>query len=136
MLATLRGENNKSYNRTVLQNVQVLSAGEKIVADPTGKPENVKIVTVLVTPEESQKLALAMEQGTIQLALRNQADSEKVISATVSVLDLEELAQKPVQRPTAVTRKVDHPKADSAYVVETIAGGKSSVVRFADTTAP
>ena len=134
VLATLKGENNKSYNRTVLQNVQVLSAGEKIVADPNGKPENVKIVTVLVTPEDSQKLALAMEQGTIQLALRNQGDEQKVDSATLSISDLEDLP-KPVQHPTTVATSIVHPKAVSVYTVETIAGAKSSVAKFVDGAA-
>ena len=135
VLATLRGEKNISYNRTVLQNVQVLSAGEKIVADPNGKPENVKIVTVLVTPEESQKLSLAMEQGKIQLALRNQVDSQKVDTATVSTSDLEGLAQTPVQHPTVVTRKIVPPKTPAVYTVETITGAKSSVATFVDATA-
>jgi pilus assembly protein CpaB len=135
VLATLRGENNKSYNRTVLQNVQVLSAGEKIVADPNGKPENVKIVTVLVTPEESQKLALAMEQGTIQLALRNQSDAQKVEPVTLSMSDLEGLPPRPVQHTTVTPKGIVSPKAISVYAVETIAGAKSSVAKFADGTA-
>lgn len=135
VLATLRGEKNESYNRTVVQNVQVLSAGEKIVADPNGKPENVKIVTVLVTPEESQKLALAMQQGKIQLALRNQGDSQQVVTATVSVSDLEGLAQKPVQHATVVAKKIAPPKEVSTYAVETISGAKSSVAKFVDATA-
>jgi pilus assembly protein CpaB len=134
VLATLRGENNKSYNRTVVQNVQVLSAGEKIVADPNGKPENVKIVTVLVTPGESQKLALAMEQGKIQLALRNQGDAEKVDTATVSVSDLENLPQKPVQHAPLKAKNIVPPKAVAEYAVETIAGAKTSVAKFLEAT--
>jgi len=130
VLATLRGQNNQSYNRTVLQNVQVLSAGEKIVADPTGKPENVKIVTLMVTPQESQKLALAMEQGKIQLALRNQADAQKVDTATLSMSDLEDLPQKPVRHTTVRKKTIVQPDAVSVYTVETIAGAKSSIAKF------
>jgi len=132
VLATMRGEKNDSYIRTVLQNIQVLSAGEKIVADPNGKPENVKIVTVLVTPEESQTLALAMQQGKIQLALRNQGDAQRVDTATVSTSDLAGIALKPVQQATAVARKVAPPKSPPVYAVETIAGGKSTLVKFPD----
>lgn len=134
VLATLRGENNKSYNRTVLQNIQVLSAGEKIVADPAGKPENVKFVTVLVTPQDSQKLALAMEQGTIQLALRNPNDAQKVETTTLSVSDLENLPPKPIRQRTSTRNAVISTKAISAYVVETIAGAKSSVTKFTEGT--
>jgi len=135
VLATLRGENNQSYNRTVLQNVQVLSAGEKIVADPTGKPENVKIVTLLVTPLESQKLSLAMEQGKIQLALRNRGDTQKVDTTTLSTSDLEDLPQKPVPHRTVGTKKIVNRQAVSVYTVETISGAKTSVTKFVNGNA-
>src|SRR5437762_12863871 len=60
VLVTLRGENNaSSTTHTVLQNVQVLATGTKTDPDPNGKPENVSVVTLLVTPAESEKLALA-----------------------------------------------------------------------------
>src|SRR5438270_13948603 len=56
VLVTLRSDNNSSstVTRTVLQNVQVLSTGAKMDPDPEGKPENVSVVTLLVTPEESE----------------------------------------------------------------------------------
>jgi len=130
VLANLRGTNNTSYNRTVLQNVQVLSAGENIVADPNGKPENVKIVTLLVTPEDSQKLALAIEQGKIQLAMRNQNDTQKVESVTISTSDLEQLPQKIETRPAVV--KKGHVQVAPTYTVETIAGTKTSIAKFVD----
>lgn len=135
VLATLRGNDNKSYIRTVLQNVQVLSAGEKMVADPDGKPENVKIVTVLVTPEESQRLGLAMEQGTIQLALRNQGDAKRVDTASLSVSDLENLPHKPDRDPASPSKNIFPKKAASFYVVETIAGAKSTVSKFVEEAA-
>src|SRR5258708_324458 len=81
VLLTLRPENNNAstVTRTVLQNVQVLSTGTKTDPDPNGKPENVTVVTLLVTPEQSEKLAFAQSQvqsqGTIHFALRNGADS-------------------------------------------------------------
>src|SRR5437899_4978126 len=80
VLVTLRGEQNSASTtttRTVLQNVQVLSTGTKIDPDPNGKPENVSVVTLLVTPEQSEKLALAQNQGTLQFVLRNGGDSVK-----------------------------------------------------------
>jgi pilus assembly protein CpaB len=135
VLATLRGENNKSYNRTVAQNVQVLSAGDKIVANPDGKPENVKVVTLLVTPDDSQKLALAMEQGKIQLAMRNQSDAQKVESPTISSADLEPLPEKPVVRSTAMRKSKVEPAPIAFYTVETIAGTKSSIAKFLDGAA-
>src|SRR5437868_8830181 len=45
--------------QTVLQNVEVLTAGQTIEPDPQGKPQTVNVVTLLVSPEDSQKLQLA-----------------------------------------------------------------------------
>src|SRR5712692_2600426 len=77
VLVTLRPENNtaSTVTRTVIQNAQVLSTGTKMDPDPNGKPENVTVVTLLVTPEQSEKLALAQNQGTVQFVLRNGGDS-------------------------------------------------------------
>src|SRR3989442_1059244 len=76
VLVTLKPENIASTEtRTVLQNVLVLSTGTKMDPDPNGKPENVNVVTLLVTPEQSEKLALAQNQGTIHFVLRNGGDS-------------------------------------------------------------
>ncbi|PYX81718.1 MAG: Flp pilus assembly protein CpaB, partial [Acidobacteria bacterium] len=77
VLVTIRGENNtaSTITRTVLQNVQVLSTGTKIDPDPDGKPENIGVVTLLVSPEQSEKLALAQNQGTVHFVLRNGGDS-------------------------------------------------------------
>jgi pilus assembly protein CpaB len=145
VLMTLRGENNDASSttaRTVLQNVQVLSTGAKIDPDPTGKPESkpedVTVVTLLVTPEQSQRLALAQTQGTIQFVLRNGGDSA---NPETPVVDLAELTgvQKalpstpPTERaqpkrvaavPAAVVKRSD------AYLVETVANGKVTVATF------
>lgn len=60
----------------LLQNIQVLSAGTDIQKDATGKPQQVQVVTLLVTPEQSQMLSLASNTLKIQLALRNPLDTE------------------------------------------------------------
>ena len=74
-LVTFRPENGKdSITTTVLQNVEVLSTGEKLQPDPSGKPQNVKEVTVLLTPDDAEKLVLASNQGTVQFVLRNGSD--------------------------------------------------------------
>ena len=93
VLGTFRMEgNNSTISRTVLQNVQVLSTGTKTAPYPNGKPENVTVVTLLVTPEQSTKLVLAQNQGTIQISLRNGADS---VNPEVASVDLADLAGTP-----------------------------------------
>jgi pilus assembly protein CpaB len=62
-------------SKLILSNVQVLTAGTRMEQDAEkGKPVQVTVVTLLVTPEQSERLALASTEGKIQLALRNPLD--------------------------------------------------------------
>jgi pilus assembly protein CpaB len=61
-------------SKVILTNVQVLAAGTKIEQDETNKPIQVSVVTLLVNPEEAERLTLASTEGKIQLALRNPLD--------------------------------------------------------------
>jgi pilus assembly protein CpaB len=68
----------------ILTNVQVLAAGTKIDRETDkNKPMPVSVVTMLVNPEEAERLTLASTEGKIQLALRNPLD--KTIPATPGV---------------------------------------------------
>ena len=61
--------------KLILSNVQVLTAGTRMEQDQEkGKPMQVTVVTLLVYPEQSERLALASTEGKIQLALRNPLD--------------------------------------------------------------
>ena len=65
----------------MLQNVEVLAAGTRLEQDtPDGKPMQVTVVTLLVTPDESERLTLASTEGKIQLALRNPLDTETPVT--------------------------------------------------------
>jgi pilus assembly protein CpaB len=133
VLVTLRPENNtaSTVTRTVIQNAQVLSTGTKMDPDPNGKPENVGVVTLLVTPEQSEKLALAQNQGTIHFVLRNGGDSANPDVAPVDMAELAGIAKKPPQpemrHPKVIAAVVKPPQA---YIVETIANGKITVSKF------
>lgn len=62
-------------SKVVLTNVQVLAAGTKIDrSSDQNEPQPVSVVTLLVTPEEAERLTLASTEGKIQLALRNPLD--------------------------------------------------------------
>ena len=79
VLATASPTQNRQDTTTklVLSNVQVLAAGTKLEQDgEQGKPVSVTVVTLLVTPEESEKLTLGATEGKIQLALRNPLDKD------------------------------------------------------------
>ena len=66
-----------TQTRTVLQDIEVLSAGQNIQKDAEGKPVTVQVVNLLVTPEEAEKLSLASTDAKIQLVLRNPLDTAK-----------------------------------------------------------
>jgi pilus assembly protein CpaB len=77
VLATLRPQGEAGpRTTTVLQNILVLSAGQQLEPDASGKPSNVPVVTLLVTPEQAETLTLASNEGRIQLVLRNATDKE------------------------------------------------------------
>jgi pilus assembly protein CpaB len=62
-------------SKVVLANVLTLTAGTRIEQDQKdGKPVQVTVVTMSVTPEQAERLALASTEGKIQLALRNPLD--------------------------------------------------------------
>jgi pilus assembly protein CpaB len=61
-------------SKVILTNVQVLAAGTKIEQDEKNKPIQVSVVTLLVNPDEAERLTLASTEGKIQLALRNPLD--------------------------------------------------------------
>ncbi len=64
--------------RLVLQNLEVMSAGQSIERNPQGEPVQVPVVTLLVDPEEAETLALAHSNGRLQLALRSPLDVDSV----------------------------------------------------------
>ena len=68
------GQNSTNTAKIFLENVQILAAGQNVERDVNGKPQNVQVMTMLVTPEDAQKLALAGSDSRIQLALRNPID--------------------------------------------------------------
>ena len=64
-------------SKVILTNVQVLAAGTKIDRETDkDKPMPVSVVTLLVDPEQAERLTLAASEGKIQLALRNPLDRE------------------------------------------------------------
>ncbi len=63
--------------RTVLQNIEVLSAGQKIEKNLEGKPEEATVVNLLVSPDQAEVLSLAGSETKVQLVLRNPMDTEE-----------------------------------------------------------
>jgi len=68
---------NESQTTTVLENVAVIAAGQKLERNAAGEPQSTPVITLLVSPDDAQKLTLASSQGHIQLALRNPVDTKQ-----------------------------------------------------------
>lgn len=76
MLTTAEGApTNEPTTRIILQNIHIIAAGQSIQTDPQGRPVSVPVISMLVSPEQAETLALASGQGRIQLALRNTLDT-------------------------------------------------------------
>jgi len=129
VLVSFRPEGAKdAMTTTVLQNVEVLSTGERLQPDPNGKPQNVKVVTVLLAPPDAEKLLLASNQGTVQFVLRNASDQAQPVSRPVNMKDLQGSSGP---APEVVAKKAaPKPVGSSVYEVETYDGAKKSTVKF------
>ena len=116
--------------KTLLQNIQVLSAGTDIQKDNEGKPRQVQVVNLLVSPEQAEILSLASSQTHIQLVLRNPLDTQiaEPPGTVVSNLFEDKNAPKAKARPAAV---VVHKAAPSVYTVEVLNGSQRSDQKFA-----
>ena len=115
---------------TVVQNVQVLSTGERLEPDPTGKPEHVKVVTLLMAPDDAQKLALASNQGTVQFVLRNGEDKEQGDRNPVLMRELQGVSTAPTPAPAAKTTRTVASSKPAEFEVEIFDGTKKSVQKF------
>jgi pilus assembly protein CpaB len=116
--------------QTVLQDVEVLTAGQRMQPDPQGKAETVTVVTLLLSPEDSEKLLLAASQGTIHFVLRSGADKERVDTRPVTLDELVAGAKKAEARKAKRVVAQAPPKPPDFYAVEVIHGDKRSVEKF------
>jgi pilus assembly protein CpaB len=123
------GGEGPTITRTVLENVTVLAAGQKIQQDRDGKPESVPVITLLVSPEHAAILAMASSEGKIQLALRNTVDTKVVNPPAVSQASL--FAEGSAPASGRHSRKSRLPAGPPPpYTVEVINGAKREVKSF------
>jgi len=116
--------------KTLLQNIQVLSAGQDIQRDSTGKPQQVQVVNLLVTPEQAQMLSLASNSLKIQLVLRNPLDTQiaNVPSTAMGNL-LSGQPAAPDAHPHAPVKRSPKPPSNS-YSIQVFNGTKSTEEKF------
>jgi pilus assembly protein CpaB len=124
--------------RTLLQNIQVLSAGQEIQKTADGKPLPVQVVNLLVSPQQAEVLSLASNDARIQLVLRNPMDAANAETAGTSLGELLSgtRSSQPVQRRNAAPPviKVSAPPRPAPVVVEVILGTHRDFEKFGEKT--
>ena len=116
--------------KTILQNLSVLSAGTDIQKDAEGKPQQVQVVNLLVTPDQAQVLSLASNSQTkIQLVLRNPLDTKINDVQGNAMANLFGAPPKPKTVAVAHAAK----PAPKPFSIEIINGGKRSEANFGQT---
>ncbi len=128
---------NEPQTITVLRNVTVLANGQKMDRNLlSGESQNAPLITLLVSPDDAERLALAMNQGRIQLALRNPLDTNQNEIAAVSAHTLYQKTGAPPPPAHPKVKQVPLAPAPapppSAYPVEVIKGDKRDVTKLPD----
>jgi pilus assembly protein CpaB len=132
VLLTLNSSENlkEPATKLLMQNVRTLAAGQSIQQDKEGKPQEVPVVTFLVSPEQAETLALASQQGRIQLTLRNTLDTNQV---TTSGTRVSALMGNPPSRRSSGRRPVPVRASEplpSPTTVEVYRGGQRTLMKF------
>ena len=129
VVVILRG-GQEGMSRTVLSNVQVLSSNRRIDQEQarSGAGQDQSVVTLLVSPEDGEKLALATTQGSIVLALRNPLDTAVTETKGVRTSALMSGGEPPpaprVSRPRTQAAPPPPPPPPGPKVVQAIRGSK------------
>ena len=117
--------------KTLLQNIEVLSAGTDIQRDAEGKPQQVQVVNLLVNPAQAEMLSLASDGAHIQLVLRNPLDTK--VDKTPGTA-MAQLFGNPIPPKVAVAGHATPkaaPVAPRVYMVEVFNGSKKTEAKFA-----
>jgi pilus assembly protein CpaB len=156
VLVTIADVNSgKQVAKLFMENMRVLSVGTEIQRDAAGRPNNSTTATLAVTPEEAERLAIAMNTGSIQLVLRGYGDPAAISTRGANSADvLSQLrggvsvqtppaAPRPVERPSPrpsappapviIQRAPPPPPPPDSAVVNVYRGGKPTPQKF-DTT--
>jgi pilus assembly protein CpaB len=139
VMVTLSGRQKEqdTLTRIVVSNVQVLTAGTRYDQEKAkeGTPIPSTVVTLLVTPDDGERIALAASEGQLMLSLRNPLDTDETATKGVRTAGLfGQQAPPPAPKLAVLRAKAGPVKAEpappapapKAYTVEAIRGAKRS----------
>ncbi len=127
--------------KTILQNIEVLSAGQNFQKDAEGKPVSVQVVNLLVTPDQAEFLSLANNETRVQLVLRNPLDTEKAETPGTHMAALFGVPKpapapaaprsKPAPKPAPVAAPPAVAPPPPPYQIEVFNGAQRTEAKFA-----
>jgi pilus assembly protein CpaB len=143
----------KQQAKLFMENMRVLSVGTEIQRDAAGKPNAAATATLAVTPDEAERLAIAMNTGSIQLVLRGYGDpaavtttganssdvlsqlrgGRAVVTAPVTPRPVQHSAPRPAAPAPVIVQKAPPPPPPDSAVVNVYRSGKPTPQKF-DTT--
>lgn len=115
-------------SKVILQNIQALAAGQEIRETEDGSPVTVTVVTVLVTPEDAERLALAAKEGQVQMALRNTLDQETVVTRGERASRL--FSDRGLTQSRTVVRTNRAPTTPQESIIEIYRGGARTLISY------
>lgn len=118
----------ETRGQVILQNIRALAANQQITESEDGQPLVSTVVTVLVTPDQAEKLSLAAAQGRIQMALRNSLDLESVETDGETESRLFSNGAAPASRPRTVTSTTS--AAPSESIIEMYRGAVRTLINY------
>jgi len=130
LVAINGGEGSKGeFSKVVLQNVEVLAVAQE-VEQKKDEPTVVKVVTLLVSPQEAERLALASHAGSLRLAMRNYNDNKIVLTSGSDVAQMLRAYSLAPEVPVMAAQPEHHAAVAAprrkAIEVEILRNGKSS----------
>lgn len=153
MVTSTDATTQKQTAKLFMENMRVLSVGTAIQRDASGKPISAPSVTLGVTPDQAERLAIAMNQGAIQLVLRGYGDPDSIRTRGATTTDVfsqlrgtplpspvtAEAPRRAARRaapppaPVIIMRAPPPPPPPDSVVVNVYRGGKATAEKF-DTT--
>src|SRR5271166_4583359 len=115
---------------TVLENVAVIATGQRLERNSAGEPQSAPVVTLLLSPDDAERVTLASSQGHIQLALRNPLDTQQTDVAAVKANSLYKGGPVPTPSAEPHSSRPKHvavpttPPPPTTYTVEVYKGDK------------
>ena len=105
VLVNIRSDGGRQVSKLFMENMRVLSVGTRVERDAEGKAIEATTAALEVTPDEAERLAVAVNQGSIQLVLRGYGDPDSVRTKGANSSDvLSQLGQAPERSPEPAPR--------------------------------